>query len=644
MTDPRSRGVGATGDTQTQDAPEKPDTEVQSGNSRPWLSDVGGAASESGGMPPPHMSLSVPERYEVRESEDGTFLHCDDAPRVRVCIDPKKSFSEADARALGDRNIFLDGAGDFAPKLDNKARLYNLDHHQGCIRPFTLAACEQALIVVMNGLELDEGDWTLYVNEPDLDTLFAVWVLLNFRRIPKLSSRSKDTLLPLLRLEGAIDANGAELSDYCGLTQNTLRGARERLDTLYTLEKEYRAKERWADLDMRGYTAAMLGELDQLVYTHADFQDHTSIGEILGHLEIADRKVAVACRDQSGIYEAERSLKNRFGDQLGIILLEKTSDDGVRHYTLRRVSALLNFDLAPAYDVLNMLDPAVNGRPSGNRWGGSDDIGGSPRTSGTKLAPNEVLRLLERAYQRKSKRQKTWPWFAASAMTASLFVVASVTAFIASSVPGLRTGLFESLTMGGVGLAAMSLVTLAFALPTTMSGSERRPWLYGWRRPAGHDWLYVVPVVIAATIPANALAPHGLSDEPAVLAIALGVALLDALATEAWFRGVVHGWFLFRGPVQRVDGPWMLSRAASVSSFLYMLVYVMVACAWNITESNPFPQSPIELASIAAAALAGGVALAMIRERSLSIWPGVGAQLLGAVIAVGLAMIGFSLF
>ena len=590
------------------------------------------------------MNLGIPERYEVRKSEDGIYLHCDDAPRVRVWIDPKQTFSEADARALGARNIFLDGAGDFPPKLDNKARLYNLDHHQGCIRPFTLATCEQALVMVMNGLELDEGDWTLYANEPDLDTLFAVWVLLNFRRIPKLSSRSKDTLLPLLRLEGAIDANGAELSDYCGLTQNTLREARSRLDMLHTLEKEFRAKERWPEFDIRGFTAAMLGELDQLVYTRVDFQDHTSIEEILGHLEIDDRKVAVACRDQSGIYEAERSLKKRFGDQLGIIVLEKSNEEETRQFTLRRVSALLNFDLAPAYDLLNLVDPAVNGRPPGNRWGGSDDIGGSPRTSGTQLSANDVLRLLQRAYERKTSRQKNWPWFAATTTTTAMILMSSIAAFIGTAAVGLRTGALESLTRGGAGLVAMSVVALAFALPTTFRASERRPWLYGWRRPAGHDWLYLVPAVLLCALPANALAPKNLEYETASLVTAFVVVCLAAVATEAWFRGVVHGWYLFRGPTQRVDGRWMLSRAASVSSFLYMLSYILLAYAWNITNANPFPQSPFEIASIVMAGLGSGVALAMIRERSLSIWPGVGAQILAAVVVGGLALGGISLF
>ena len=612
----------------------------------PWL----GGPREQAPAPPlpaspnpnPH---AVPERYGVREAEDGPpFLHCDDAPRVRVQIDPKLSFSEADARGLGGPAIFLDGAGDFPPKLDNKHRFYNLDHHQGCIRPFTLATCEQALVLVLNGLELDEGDWTLYAGEPDLDTVFAIWVLLNFRRIPKLSARSRDALLPLLRLEGAIDANGAELADYCGLTQKTLRETRAKLDSLYTFEKEFRARERSSELDWRAYAAAMLSEIDQLVYTRADFHDHTSIEEILGHHEIADRKVAVACRDQAGIYEAERSLKNRFAEQLAIIALEKAREEDTRHYTLRRVSALLNLELGRAYDLLNLVDPAVNGRPAHNRWGGSDDIGGSPRVTGTGLAPSEVLRILQQAYEKKTRRSKIWPWVVSTFATAALFVFGAASAFMATATPALHTGALTPLSVGGSALVAASLMALSFAVPATFHASKRRLWLFGWRLPAGRDWWMLFPVVIAASVAGNAWAPHAVDATPLSIASALGVATLAAFAVEAWFRGAVHGWFLFRGPVQRVDGPWTLSRAVSVSSFLYAIVYIAAAMAWHIAGAEPFPLGPLALAAIAVSGLAGGVALGMIRERSLSIWPGVGAQLLGACAAIGLALSGIALF
>jgi len=229
-------------------------------------------------------------------------------------------------------------------------------------------------------------------------------------------------------------------------------------------------------------------------------------------------------------------------------------------------------------------------------------------------------------------------------LTASLMLVSAVAAFVATAMPELRDGALIGLTAGGSGLLAVAVVTLAFALPASYSASNGRLWMFGWRRPAGRDWLYLVPLVIACSLPANAWVPRGLVLEPQSLGIALGVASLMAIACEAWFRGAVHGWFLFQGPIQRVAGPWMFSRATAVSSFAYMFVTVAVAFSWNITAAEPFPQSPLEIAVTAASALAAGAALAMIRERSLSLWPCVAAQILGAVAAVALTLAGFSLF
>ena len=63
----------------------------------------------------------IPDRYEARENEDGPYVVCDEAPRMRVSIHVANSFSESEARELGERVILLDGAGRFGPLLDNKA-------------------------------------------------------------------------------------------------------------------------------------------------------------------------------------------------------------------------------------------------------------------------------------------------------------------------------------------------------------------------------------------------------------------------------------------------------------------------------------------------------------------------------------------
>ena len=67
--------------------------------------------------------------------------------------------------------------------MDHERQVYNFDHHEGCVRAFTLASCEQTLVMYMKGLDLQGREWNIFANEPDLDTILAIWILLNHSRI-----------------------------------------------------------------------------------------------------------------------------------------------------------------------------------------------------------------------------------------------------------------------------------------------------------------------------------------------------------------------------------------------------------------------------------------------------------------------------
>ncbi len=90
----------------------------------------------------------------------------------------------------------------------------------------------------------------------------------------------------------------------------------------------------------------------------------------------------------------------------------------------------------------------------------------------------------------------------------------------------------------------------------------------------------------------------------------------------------------------QVAGPWRISGAAAVSALLYAgLAAAVHAPATGLEPFALLPQVPL-LAVLAACALVGGLALAAVRERSLSLWPAIAAQLLGGFVcvAVGYAL------
>ena len=569
----------------------------------------------------------IPERYEMRDEDDGRFLRCDEAPRVRVSIDRKHSFSESEARELKGRVILLDGAGRFGPLLDNKAKLYNLDHHEGCQRVFTLATCEQALLLVHSGLELAEGDWTVYANEPDLDAVFAIWCLLNYARLLQLSAESRDVLLPLLRLEGAIDANGTELAELCGLPERVLTETRSRLDRLHAIEQEVRRRGDWLEIDPGQYTLELLREIDALVFSSTDFSEYARVEEVYGHVEIGERRVAVACRDRAGIYEVERKLKKRWGEQLGVIALEKEAG----HYTLRRSAPLSDIDLRDAYEKLNLLDRAVDGRPPGKRWGGSDSIGGSPRPAGTALSPSALLRALEVAYRTPTFWQGLRRLSLLALASGVLLAAGGVAAQLGAFFPEYRPA---AVTVGTAQILGFAVVAVLASLVAARSLSGARLWLFGWRRPAGASWLLLAPLVLAGAVPALGWIPEDVRLDPRAAAVTLGAIVLTAAGLEFWFRGVVHGAVLLESRPQSVGGAWFVSRAAWTSAFLYALVTVGASLPWILGADPEWLDVREKLGLVGGGALVAGIALGMMRERSLSLWPGVGLQALGCALGV----------
>jgi hypothetical protein len=160
--------------------------------------------------PAPHF---LPVRYQVKEDESGRYLTCVEASNIFVRIDKTLSVSASAARKYPKGTIFLDGAAKGEPFMDSSRGVYNLDHHEGCVRSFTLSTCEQAMIVIRRGLDLDGERWTVWANDPDLDTVLAIWLLLNHRRINEEGSSARKKIMPIVRLQGVIDAHGFELKE-----------------------------------------------------------------------------------------------------------------------------------------------------------------------------------------------------------------------------------------------------------------------------------------------------------------------------------------------------------------------------------------------------------------------------------------------
>lgn len=562
-----------------------------------------------------------PDRYNLRERDGVKALVGREAPGVAVRLDRHFAFSEAEARKLGERTILIDGAGAFGPLIDDNTHLYNLDHHQGCLRAFTLATCEQALLLVNKGLELDKGEWTIYANEPDLDTLFALWALLNYRRVRQLSSEARDRIVPLFRLEGAIDANGFDLAEYCGLTTAELAQRRGELDKLHTLELEARRQGDW-NVELGEYCRRLLKEIDRIAFRPEDLDDDSTIEEEYNHVDIGQGRVAVICRDPAGIYEVERRLKRIWGDRLGIIALEKEPGQ----FTLRRSAALAGIDLKVAYERLNLLDPAVDGRPPSKKWGGSDEIGGSPRGTGTGLTPREIAKILKLTYKKSSPSEGLRQILTAAGLS---LVVSGLAAGALLLKRFLGVGLENPSYDHSLPVLLVALILVAASYWLTRYESRGWTWLYGWRRPAGWSWLPAALGVAGLAGWTSAWLPQTSSPSPGPFAFGLLALALFAIGTEMLFRGLAHGLQVLEAEIPRVDGPLFLSRPNLVSAFLYSLI--AASALWLLEGPNILGLNGMATAALTwVVFLVAGILAGVLREKSLSIWPAAIAWALGA--------------
>jgi hypothetical protein len=549
----------------------------------------------------------LPHRYSIRGKGEKRALVCSESPTIFVRIERGMSVSAVAALKAPSGTIYLDGAAQGGPFLNNEKDLLNLDHHEGCVRAFTVATCEQAMVVVRRGLDLQRRDWVIWANEPDLDTVLAIWILLNHMRLNDADPEIRTRLMPLVRLEGAIDAHGLEMQELCGFPPEIRASVFGTLERLRSREAELKKEERWQEIDFLEYTADILRAIDGTIYSSRHFEKEVEVEE-LARAVICDNQLAIVCRSDRGIYELEPHLRRLHGKRLGVIILQKDPNT----YTLRQVNPFLPATLDRAYEQLNLMDPSAGGRRSGNRWGGSGEIGGSPRATGTALTPQQIAEAFAQACVRPTAGQRLGTVALALLLTFGAMGGSVVVTYILGWLqhPG---GSIESYFQdrAEIFLGVLGVLSGALVLATLRRG----PRLFGFCLPTGFDWLLLFPGALLGGLAGGAWILVGARWWSRPFArpswVELALAMGAPIAAEILFRGIVHGIIAQSFRTQRTGGRWFLSWPVLLSSLLYGL--------WSLFPLLPFFGQGAALTF--PAALLFGTSNAMARERSGSLLP-----------------------
>ncbi|MEZ4340643.1 MAG: hypothetical protein R3B82_28820 [Sandaracinaceae bacterium] len=312
------------------------------------------------------------------------------APNVELFIERGLTVDAAGRKRYGAQTIFLDGVYNGPPFCDNETRQYSLDHHAGVVRGFTIATCEQAAVMLLQGLPLSGGTWTLWINDPDLDSMLAAWVLMNHVELLRDERKLLREAMPVIRLEGVIDAHGTDRELLSALSGKAFADAKARIDLLMGEERRLKTSRRWMMTDWVEYACDQLERIDRELLPESAVDELLELQET-GRAILFNDRIAVLLDSTLGIYAVEERLKERYGATLGVIVLRIDEN----RYTLRLVDAFLPKNLEAVYKALNKVDPKARTRGANpNAWGGSGDIGGSPRETGTGLSGDQILAVL----------------------------------------------------------------------------------------------------------------------------------------------------------------------------------------------------------------------------------------------------------
>jgi hypothetical protein len=555
----------------------------------------------------------LPQRYIIKESNNSRILSCLETPNISVHVEAGLSVSASAAYKSPPGTIYLDGVARCEPFMNLEKQVYNFDHHEGCLRPFTLSTCEQVLIMILKGMDLRGRDWKVFANEPDLDTVLAIWLIFNHVRVSRKDSDGLSRLYAIVRLEGTIDAHGLEMANLSAFSPDLLRKTKKLIEYLRAEEINLKKNAIWEETDYLEYAASILRKIDRIIYKSGDFNDFKELNE-LARAEIGNHRIAVVVEAELGIYELEPYLNRIYGESLGLAILKK--GEGI--YTLRRMDPFMPAGLNNVYQKLNALDPDVGCRKNSSPWGGSDDIGGSPRGMPTRLTPNEIVQACHDALQKTSFSEHTIHFLYALYLAGVIIGAAAICKFFFVSNFSIHD---TTQTLFSFKSDLFFSVTLIFFTVLILGIVSREGWRrFGIRKPTGKDWWLLLPVVMLAAFAEGVYVPKGFFFMPKFNGIIIYLIFTIPVASELLFRCLVHGILAKGAATQTCRSGWFFSYPTVGSAVLYAAFIAYLVLIPNILHGA---LSWSAMFKCLFASIAFGIAAGFVRERSQSVFPAI---------------------
>ncbi|MBL8602710.1 MAG: hypothetical protein JNK72_12380 [Myxococcales bacterium] len=272
--------------------------------------------------------------------------------------------------SLPPKSVALDGYV-LGPRIDAERERFSFDHHGDCVRHATRSSAEQVHDAIALGFR--PRGLTIFLNDVDLDTALAVWLLRHVERA------GEPLVNRLVSVAGLLDAHSGAFP---------LSGEMPTVvEWLSEPETAARACGSYFELDNEGLRA-LLDEVGRRISVYADGASHayTSNFKIDNRYKVLKSGTGWSMVESLGI----RAHARLFAEGHDRVVIHTLLRDGSHGYTVAKRS-----EFVKGFPVPKIL-AALAAREPG--WGGGSTVGGAPRNadgSRSDLDPDAVFQIIE---------------------------------------------------------------------------------------------------------------------------------------------------------------------------------------------------------------------------------------------------------
>lgn len=278
-------------------------------------------------------------------------------------------------------SIALDGYVGVGPRLDLKKMVVNFNHHEEVDRLATRATCAQVLMAIRQGMfssfRNEAGPFAnVFVNDCDEDVCTS-WFLLNNSHM--VTHAVNPLVNKLVSMEDALDSTAGAYPFPAELP------ALAELAWVFAPYRQFRLNHGLEGRDSAAFESIIMDvelRIMQYITGHGKSIPLNTKYKVIGGGSGWTMVEEIGMHARTGM----------FGDGIQAYVSVRYLQNGNYGYTIGKLSPFIPHDLLKLTNRLNELDPAVK---DGNRWGGGNNIIGSPRATGSALNPETLHKEME---------------------------------------------------------------------------------------------------------------------------------------------------------------------------------------------------------------------------------------------------------